>query len=293
MWLSICRGAASAALVAGCLLSFAGPAKSQSEQPSDMAAGIDERQVVATVNGEEIHFAQLMLLVNSLPEQYRSIPLPIIYPELLRQLVNQRLIADAAEAENYLEDPEIRDRLAFVQQRILQDAYFSQEIEETLTEERLRARYDERMRDMQPQEEIRARHILVESEEEAEEVIQELSEGAEFAELAKTRSTGPSGPTGGDLGFFTKEQMVPEFAEAAFALDVGAYTREPVQTTYGWHVILLEERRQQEPPSFEESREEIRNELAGEMVSDIITGLRDGAAIEEFNIDGSPLESSE
>lgn len=287
------RGAATA-VSALLLATFSTwPAASQSTQPAGELSAIDESQVVARVNGQEITFAYVIQLVDSLPEQYRQIPLEVIYPELVRQLVNQRLVADAARAENYLDDPDIQARLAFVEQRVLQDIYFTRALESGLTEERLRARYEDQYLNAPPTVEVHARHILVESKEEADAIIVQLSEGADFAELAKEHSTGPSGPSGGDLGFFTKEQMVPEFAEAAFALEVGAHTTEPVQTTYGWHVILVEERRDQEPPSFEESVNQIRNEAASEMVTETVENLRESAEIEEFNLEGAPLESGE
>ena len=123
--------------------------------------------------------------------------------------------------------------------------------------------------------------------------INRVKAGESFAKVAQELSECPSRKKGGDLGFFSRGQMVKPFSDAAFRLKVDELTSEPVKTGFGWHVILLEERRQQEPPSFEESRDEIRNELAGQMVSEVVTGLREGAVIEEFNIDGSPLESSE
>jgi peptidyl-prolyl cis-trans isomerase C len=287
------RGAALAVPALLLAVFAADPAASQSTESAVDLTAIDQSQVVAKVNGTEITVGYVIQLVESLPEQYRQIPLQVIYPELVRQLVNQQLIADAARAENYLDDPEVQARLAFVEQRVLQDIYFTRALESGLTEERLRARYEEEYLNAPPTVEVHARHILIESKEEAEAIIVELSEGADFAELAKERSTGPSGPSGGDLGFFTKEQMVPEFAEAAFALEVGAHTTEPVQTTYGWHVILVEERRDQEPPSFEESVDQIRNEAAGEMVTEMVDNLREAAEIEEFDLEGAPLDGGE
>jgi len=119
-------------------------------------------------------------------------------------------------------------------------------------------------------------------------VSEELAGGADFAELAKERSTGPSGPNGGDLGYFRESQMVPEFAEAAFAMEVGTSSETPVQTQFGWHVILVEDRRSVEP-SFEDSEPQLRQDVAREIVTSMVDDLREGAEIERFNLDGSPM----
>ena len=133
---------------------------------------------------------------------------------------------------------------------------------------------------------VRARHILVETEDEAKAIIAELDKGADFETLAKEKSTGPSGPAGGDLGYFSRGRMVPEFEEAAFALDVGAYTEEPVQTQFGWHVIQLNETRIKEAPTLEEVRDELRAKVEQDVVKAHIDGL-----VENANVDRSGSEA--
>ena len=132
-----------------------------------------------------------------------------------------------------------------------------------------------------PAEEIHARHILVETEEEAKEVVAALEGGADFAELAKENSTGPSGPQGGDLGWFTAEQMVPEFSKVAYETPVGEFS-QPVKTQFGWHVIEVEEKREQPAPSFEEVEGEIREALAREAQRNVILEVREGADIKRI-----------
>jgi peptidyl-prolyl cis-trans isomerase C len=122
----------------------------------------------------------------------------------------------------------------------------------------IKARYDKEVAATPPEEEISARHILVETEEEAKALITELDAGKDFAELAKEKSTGPSAGQGGDLGFFTKGRMVPEFEAAAFEITPGEYGKEPVKTQFGWHVIKVEERRETAPPAFEEVADQVR-----------------------------------
>lgn len=284
------RDLTRAALFAGAIglaVSLAAPAARA--QTSETEADT----VVATVNGNEIYFSEVVMLLNSLPERFRQIPLPAIYPQLVRQLVNQRLIADAARAENYGAQEDVKSRMAFLEQRVLQEFYLTERIDAGLTEERLRQRYDERNAARTPAVEVRARHILLKTEDEAIAVIEELDGGAEFEQLAKDKSTGPSAAQGGDLGYFTEDQMVKEFSEAAFAMEPGETSSAPVQTSFGWHVIKIEDRRETAPPSFEDSVEEMRNEVAQQIVSDIVEELREGADIQGFNLDGTPLELAE
>jgi peptidyl-prolyl cis-trans isomerase C len=162
-------------------------------------------------------------------------------------------------------------------------------VEEGSTEEALKARYEELKKgDGFSFEEVHARHILLASEEDAKAVITELEGGADFEELAKEKSTGPSAPNGGDLGYFKKGAMVPEFGEAAFSMDVGSTSAEPVQTQFGFHVIKVEDKRTNEP-SFEETEPQIRQEVARDIVTALVEGLRQGATIERFNLDGTPM----
>jgi peptidyl-prolyl cis-trans isomerase C len=246
--------------------------------------------VVAVVDGTEVHRSDVEAVARALPEQYRQVPLPQIYGMLLDRAIDFRLLSNAAEEQDLAEDPDVQTALAQARASVLRDAYIRQRIEEGTTTEKLQARYDEIKDDegfTQP--EVHARHILVGSEDEAKQVIAELDAGADFAALAEDRSVGPSAPEGGDLGFFRRGQMVPEFAEAAFALEPGQYTQEPVQTQFGWHVIEVLDRRTG-APSFEETEPRLRQELAREIVIALVADLRDDAEIERFNLDGSPMQ---
>jgi peptidyl-prolyl cis-trans isomerase C len=257
-------------------------------QQADSAAD----PVVAVVDGTEVRRSDVEAVARALPEQYRQVPLPQIYGMLLDRAIDFRLLANAAQAQDLAEDPAVQAALQKARADVLRDAYIRQEIEQGTTEDKLRARYDE-LREAEgfSQEEVHARHILVGSKKEAEEVIAELQGGAEFNALAEERSIGPSAPQGGDLGFFRREQMVPEFAEAAFALEPGEHTEEPVQTQFGWHVIQVLERRMG-TPSFEETEPRLRQELAREIVTALVADLRGDAEIERFNLDGSPMQTA-
>jgi peptidyl-prolyl cis-trans isomerase C len=268
------------------LLALILPVHAQQPAPGD-------DPVVAVVDGAELRRSEVEALARSLPEQYRQVPLPQIYGMLLDRAIDFRLLANAAEGQDLAEDPEVQTALAQARAGVLRDAYVRQRIEEQTTEDKLRARYDE-MKDDEgfTQEEVHARHILVGSEAEAAEVIAALDGGTDFAALATERSVDPSARTNsGDLGFFRREQMVPEFAEAAFALKPGEHTKKPVQSQFGWHVIEVLERRMG-TPTFEETAPRLRQDVAREVVMALVADLRADAEIERFNLDGSPMPAA-
>jgi peptidyl-prolyl cis-trans isomerase C len=230
-------------------------------------------------------------VARSLPEQYRQVPLAQIYGMLLDRTIDFRLLAQAAEQTDLAQDPDVQAELEQARAGVLRDAFVRQKVEEGTTADKLRARYED-MKDDEgfTQEEVHARHILVGSEDEAKKVIAELAGGADFAALAGERSLDPSAHSnGGDLGFFRREQMVPEFAEAAFALEPGQRTQEPVKTQFGWHIIEVVERRMG-TPTFEETQPHLRQELAREIVLALVADLRGDAEIQRFNLDGSPMQ---
>ncbi|MDX1710874.1 MAG: peptidylprolyl isomerase [Rhodovibrionaceae bacterium] len=243
----------------------------------DEEAGEDP--VVARVNGEEIRRSDVMETAQSLPQQYQA-QIDIIFPVLVDRLIDLRLIADAAEKAIPDSDPEVQERLEELKREVMRDVFLERYIDESVDQKDLREAYDEYRDKNPPRPEIKARHILVETKEEAEAVVEELDGGADFAELAKERSIGPSSAQGGDLGWFGEGRMVEDFSEAAFTLEAGEYTEVPVETQFGWHVILVEDRRMIEPASFDEMEEELRQTIAREAVETLVSDLRDEAEIE-------------
>lgn len=255
-------------------------------------SGDAEDGVVATVNGEEIRGSDVAMLFSSLPAQYRQSTIDTIYPRLVESLVDRKLLAQAARREGLADTAEVKRRLAYLTDETLQNAFFALRVEAKLTEERLRATYETMIAARQPDVEVRARHILLEGEEDAKAVIAELEAGADFAELAKRKSTGPSGANGGDLGYFTQAKMVPAFAQAAFALEPGAITTAPVETRFGWHVIKVEDRRETPPPSFEDVQTTIRDQQARQLISELTASLRAAAEVRRFGPDGEEIAAS-
>lgn len=246
--------------------------------------------IVATVDGAEVHRTEIEAVAATLPEQMRQMPMQMLYDMLVDRVIDFRLLSNEAEQRNIADDPDAVAALAQARAAVLRDVLVRHVIEEGTSEEKLRALYEEKKaEDGFAHEEVHARHILLEDEDEAKGVIAELEGGADFADLAKEHSTGPSGPAGGDLGYITREQVVPAFGDAAFALAAGETSKEPVQTQFGWHVIGVLDHRDVEP-TFEELEPQLRQDLARQIVTGLVEQLRAGAEIERFNIDGTPIE---
>jgi peptidyl-prolyl cis-trans isomerase C len=245
--------------------------------------------VLAVVNGEQIKKSDLDEAYAGLPEQYRQMPMEMIYDPLLDRVIDGRLLLAEAQKREIGKDPKVQAEIERARENVLRDSLVEQAVQQGTTQEKLQAAY-EAMKS-QPgfaYEEAHARHILVASEEEAREIIKQLQGGADFATLAKEKSTDPSAQTNaGDLGFFRRESMVPEFADAAFTIEPGTIAPDPVKTQFGWHVIKVEERRQT-VPSFADKEPELREQVAREIVNALLTEVRSGAKIERFNLDGSP-----
>ena len=196
--------------------------------------------------------------------------------QLRKEVADLYLLAEEAESKGLDQDPEVAAQIKLQRLSVLASALATNYLKENPpTEAELRAEYNAQVAGFQP-EQYKARHILVESEDAAKGVIAELDEGADFAELAKEKSTGPSGPNGGDLGWFPPDSMVKPFSDAVVALENGAYTAEPVQTQFGWHVILREDSRETQPPSFEEVRDRLRPTVEQKKLQAYLDGLRSG-----------------
>jgi peptidyl-prolyl cis-trans isomerase C len=217
-----------------------------------------EDAVVAKVGALEIKQSELDLAVANLDPQLAQLPEEQKKVAALSGAIDVKLLAANAEAAGLKDDPEYQRRLAFIAERELHNVYFKKNVVDAVTADEVKARYDKEVAALPKQEEIRARHILVKTEEEAKAVIAELDAGKSFIDLAKEKSTDPNKSEGGDLGYFTKGRMVPEFEEAAFALEKGAYTKTPVKSQFGFHVILLEDKREAAPPALEAVEPQVR-----------------------------------
>ena len=269
------------------------PAAQPSAQPS--ASSTDNGQpkpdpVVARVGADEIHASDVADAAAGLPEQLRGMPPQMLYPMLLDQLIDRHAIVVAARKQGLQSDPEVQRQVARATDTALQNALLSRDIKPTLTEDAIKARYERDYANKPGAEEVHAEHILVPTEAKAKEVIQKLGKGADFDKLAKEYSTDPTAKTNaGDLGYFKKGDMLPEFTNAAFALKPGQVTQTPVKTRFGWHVIKVLDHRTAPAPTLEQVHDQIRQTLIQEGVSRVVTQAKEGLKIEKFNQDGTPM----
>lgn len=249
--------------------------------------------VVARVNGGEIRRSDVSRMLAQLPPQVQQMPMEMIFPALVEQLVNQKLVSDAGYKANLQQSQEVKDEIKRAEERAVQRAYIQNQVESKITEQRLQDAYKEYVAHNPPQEEVKASHILVESEAEAKSIIDDLAKGGDFAKIAREKSKDPTAAAqGGDLGYFTRETMVEPFANAAFGMAKGETSKAPVQTQFGWHVIRVEDKRTQPQPTLDEVKPQLEQELSKEIVTALVDELRSGAKIETFQMDGSPMPAA-
>ncbi len=258
-------------------------------QPAETGKTANPDPVLARVNGHEIRGSQVMELIRHLPKQTQEVPMEKLVPAMVDTLINTQLIQEAAEREHLQDDQEVKRRLAVAQAEIVRQLYIERLVNKDLTDAKLHTAYDQFIKEMPAQEEVDARHILVKTEAEAKQIVAQLERGADFNKLAKEKSIDPAGKdNGGDLGWFTKDQMVPEFANAAFALKKGQFTKTPVKTRFGWHIIKLVDRRAAPPPSFEDVKRQLVVAVQGQVIGEKVKELRAQAKIEIIGPDGKP-----
>lgn len=242
-----------------------------------LAAGAEDT-VVAVVDGVEIKQSDLDFAASEVGPRIGNFR-PEDRKRVLLQFVLENWLMAAAGEEDQLDEGDTFDaRIKYHTRRALRDAYFDSSISGAVSESDAKKVYDEKIADMKPEQEIHALHILVTSKEEAEEIKKRLEAGEDFADVAD-ESSKDKNAKGGDLGFFTRGQMLKPFEEAAFALDVGELS-DPVQTQFGWHIIKVEERRDQKPPSFDDVKEAIMTQLVAQKAQTVLTNLRKAAKIE-------------
>ncbi len=249
--------------------------------------------VVAKVNGQDIRASDVREAMSGLPDEYRSLPPNMLFPMMLDQLVDRKALVLLAQKQGLDKDPQVQRQMTRAADSALQNALLSRDVGPSVTEQKVKERYDATVANKPGEEEVHARHILVASEDEAKKIIAQLKGGADFAQLAREHSTDPGAAQGGDLGWFKKGDMLPEFSAAAFALQPGQITDTPVHTQYGWHIIKVEGRRQAPPPTFEQARDQLRQDMIQEGVRKVVAEARQGLAIQRFNPDGSAPKATD
>jgi peptidyl-prolyl cis-trans isomerase C len=256
----------------------AAPAEPAAEATEAAPPSYTVDSALAVVDGVTLTLGELIAIRRELPDQYQSLPDEVLFDGIVEQIIDQMLLMQAAQAAGLERRPAIAMNLLNQRRAILADAYLRQAVEARVTQEAVEALYQELYLDAEPAQEVRAGHILVETEEEANGLKAQLDAGADFAALAAEHGTDGSASKGGDLGWFVQTDMVPEFAEAAFSMAPGTISA-PVKTAFGWHLIRLDERRDRQPPVLEEVRAEMMGELIQQAQVAIVAELRMQAAI--------------
>lgn len=246
--------------------------------------------VLARIDGAEIRRSDVTKLVNTMPPQMRQIPLEQLLPLALEQAINNKIIDARTKAANLENDPDVQKQIKQARLQIVRGKYVENEIKARLTDERLKASYDEYTASFAEEEEVKAAHILVDDEKLAKNIIAKLNNGGDFAALAKEHSKDGSAEGGGVLGYFTATEVVPEFAEVAFATEVGSYTKKPVQSQFGYHVIRIDEKRKRPPQPFETVRPLIEQELQRSILDEVVDSWKTAAQIERFGPNGNPIQ---
>ena len=252
-----------------------------------LAAGLPVRAaesdpVLAKVNGSEIHASDVALAEEELGPSLQQMDPSTRKDNVLSFLIDMKIVSKAAEDKKIENNDDFKKRLAFTRNRLLMDSLLASEGKAATTDDAMKKVYDEASKQITGEQEVRARHILVETEDEAKAIKAELDKGADFAELAKKKSKDPGASDGGDLGFFTKEQMVPEFSAVAFALEPGKIS-DPVKSQFGWHIIKVEEKRNRKAPDFEQVKAQIETYVTRKAQADYVAKLREAAKVERMD----------
>lgn len=242
----------------------------------------DSNPVLAKVNGSEIHQSDVNLAEEELGPSLAQMDPAAKQENVLSFLIDMKIVSKAAEDKKIENNEDFKKRLAFVRDRLLMDNLLASEGKAAITDDAMKKVYEDASKQITSEQEVHARHILVPTEEEAKKVEDELKKGADFAELAKKESKDPGASDGGDLGFFTKDQMVPEFSAVAFTLEPGKIS-DPVKSQFGWHIIKVEEKRNRQAPAFEQVKTQIETYVTRKAQADYVAKLREAAKVERLD----------
>jgi peptidyl-prolyl cis-trans isomerase C len=268
------------AAVAALLLAL--PLLACSKNSSSEVSASPSDPVIARVNGVDIKESDLALAEEDVGADMQSASPEAKREHLISYLADIILVTQAADRKKVAENPDFKRRLAFLRNKLLMGYELQEEAKSAVSDDALRQTYDDAVKSAGGQEEVRARHILVDNQDEAKSILDQLKGGGDFAALAKEKSKDPGAADGGDLGYFTKDQMVPEFADVAFKMYPGQLSN-PVKTQFGWHIIKLEDKRTKQPPEFEKVKDQIETFLMRKAQTEFIGKLRQAAKIERLD----------
>lgn len=241
----------------------------------------NDKGVAAKINGEVVYINDLKQSYADHPQIKDRVPFEEFYAKTLDVFVNSKLVYQAAQKAKIEETPEYQRQLVTAKEDLARKLYLEKMVDEKVNDEAVKKLYDEYVSKFESQKEVKAKHILVDSEATAKEVINKLNKGGDFVELAKEYSKDQV-----DLGYFTKEMMVPEFSDAAFGMSKGKYSKAPVKTEFGYHVILVEDIRASKPLELKDVEPQLKNMVTQQVIAQIFDDLRNSAKVEKYTLEG-------
>jgi peptidyl-prolyl cis-trans isomerase C len=255
--------------------------------PGTVLRAQDSDPVVARANGVDIRQSDLVLAEDEIGSGMPQMPPEQRRDYLITYLADIIILSQAADQQKLGDRPDVKHRIEFERNKVLMETMLEDAGKSAVTDEAMHKVYEDAVKQVAPEQEVHARHILVATEDEAEAIEAQLKKGADFAALAKEKSKDPSAADGGDLGYFPKDQMVPEFAEAAFKLDKGQIS-DPVKTQFGWHIIKIEDKRMKPTPTFDEVKSQLQTYVEHRAQADMVQKLRSAANIERLDKPPAP-----
>ncbi len=266
---------------------------SASDGPEGTDENANENPVLARLEGEEVKRQDVIDLINVMPPQMKAVPIEQLFLMALEQIITNKIIDKKADGANLDNDEEVVEQLALAKAQIVRTRFLDKEISQSVTDERLKEEYQKYLDNFPEVDEVKAAHILVDDEKLAKDIIKKLGKGENFADLAQENSKDGSAADGGNLGYFAKAEVVPQFAEAAFALEVGKYSKKPVKSDFGYHIIRVDEKRVRPAAEFEQIKPSIEQELRRAAFEEKVTEWKGEFVVERFDINGNPLPVAE
>ena len=245
--------------------------------------------VVAKVDGKDVTRLDVLNFIQTLPPQTKQMPIDQLFPLALDQVINTQVVMNKTKDVKLDSDPEVKKQLALAKDNIERSVYLQKEVDKQITDQKLKDVYAEYVKHFPDVEEVKAAHILVKDEAKAKDLIKKLDAGGDFAQLAKDNSTDGTAKNGGELGYFTDKEVVEPFAKAAFSTAVGSYTKTPVKTDFGYHIIKVEDKRKRPPADFETAKPSLEVEVRRQILDGMIKDWRKDVKVETFDINGDPV----
>jgi len=295
VWPALALAQASAPLAPAVAPSVSGQGAGQApaaNAPASAPAEAGPDRVIGSVDGHPIYLSDLARVARTLPEQMRTLPFDTLMPVLLDRMIDHVALTMTAQRAGMDKIPEVQREMRAASDLVLEGAWLAQTASPRVTEAAIQARYNRQYLNRPATDEVRARHILVGTEAEAKTILTELKGGADFATVARVVSKDPDGKNGGDLGFFRRDQVWPEFADVAFSLQPGQVGQTPIHNEFGWHIVKVEEKRLVAAPILSEVHDQLRKELTAQAVRDAVAEARGQMIIRKFNLDGTELDTT-